>query len=68
MSPNLQDLRQHLREKLPDAHQSRPVETSTLSSSLTAFPKGALTELSLVLTKLLNSGCCGSQQLTIHHR
>jgi len=69
MDATLQHLRQQLREKFPDAHQSRPPETHSLGQSLPAFPKGALTELSpatpsaslpLLLAQLLNQGSVGS--------
>ncbi len=68
MPPSLQHLRRQLREKFPDAHQSRPTETSSFQTSLPAFPKGALSELSpatpsaslpLLLAQLLNQGSVG---------
>ena len=46
MPETLHSLRQQLREKFPDAHQDRRVETQALTASLPAFPKGALSELS----------------------
>ena len=46
MVNTLHSLRQQLREKFPEAHQDRRVETQALSASLPAFPKGALSELS----------------------
>ena len=63
-NPAIQDLQRQLREKFPNAHQSRPVESSSFSTGLPAFPKGALSELfpatpttslALVLAELLHS-------------
>ena len=64
MPPDLQDLRQQLRERFPEAHQDKPSPAPIHASSrLPAFPSGALSELSpagpasglsLVLAELLH--------------
>ena len=79
MPPDLQNLRQQLRERFPEAHQAKPSPAPVRSSSrLPAFPSGALSELSpaapasglsLVLAELLQNdpagGSPGSEPLAL---
>jgi len=78
MSSDLQHLRRQLRERFPEAHQSKsPPAPIHPSARLPSFPSGALSELSpagpasglsLVLAQLLQKSEVGSQKSEVSPR